>query len=228
MTPGAPALVLDELAALVPGLPTDPVFDAAARDGLVWLPELGMGRLKVTEAPYDEAYFEKYQQYAKTPMGVAITAARVDLVRRYTDRHVVDVGIGCGAFIEARMGWTWGYDVNPEGVRWLHAHGRWCDPYERSVEAVSLWDVLEHIPDPAALLRNVRQFVFVSLPIVPGDGPPALDWKHLRRDEHCWYWTRSGFERWMAGHGFELCTHNRMEELLGREDIGTFVFRRRG
>lgn len=228
MTPGAqPAVVIDAHApAGVPEMPVDHVFDSYARAGLVWLPELGMGRLKVVEAPYDEAYFEKYQRYARTERGQAITAARVDLVRRFTDRHVVDIGIGSGDFISARMGWTWGYDVNPAGVRWLQGCGRWCDPYAQPVEAISLWDTLEHIPDPGALLRNVLHHVFVSLPIVPGDGPPPADWKHLRRDEHCWYWTRAGFRRWMAGHGFEQMTVSDVETRLGREDILTFVFER--
>lgn len=213
--------------AAVPTAPRDATFDDWAASSFVWLPEKGMGRLRVHEAPYDEAYFEKYQRYAATPMGRAITEARVDLVRRFTDRHVVDIGIGCGDFITARLGWTWGYDVNPAGVRWLEEHGRWADPYAGPVESVSLWDTLEHIPDPGALLRNVRQFVFVSLPIVPGAGPPLPTWKHYRTDEHCWYWTRDGFVRWMEAHGFVYRYSCEREVMLGREDIGTFVFMRK-
>lgn len=209
-----------------PAAPHDPVFDAWAGSGLVWLPECGMGRLRVQEAPYDGAYFEKYQRYAATEMGRRITAKRVDLVRRYTDRHVIDVGIGSGDFILARMGWTWGYDVNPAGIAWLHGMGRWCDPYTAPVESLSLWDTLEHIPNPSALLERVMHFVFVSLPIVPGGGPPPLDWRHLRRDEHCWYWTDAGFRSWLGAQGFRCVEANRMETELGRLDIGTFVFKR--
>lgn len=213
--------------------PRDHVFEAwereesaIERDGFVWLPEHGMGRLRVSDPPYDQNYFENYVRMAGTPMGRALTSARVDVVRRHTDGHVVDVGIGCGAFIAARMGWTWGYDVNPAGIAWLHSTGRWCDPYEAPVDAVSLWDVLEHIPDPLALLRNVRRWVFMSLPIVPGDGPPTAEWKHYKPREHCWYWTAEGMVRWMAAHGFELRHRSAMETRLGRQDIGTFVFQR--
>lgn len=213
----------------LPGAPRDPVFERWAADGLVWLPERGMGRLHVHEAPYDAAYWEKYVGYAATEQGHKITAARVDLVRRFTDRHVVDIGIGCGAFIEARKGWTWGYDINPVAIEWLNGQNRWCDPYTQpnGVEAVSLWDTLEHIPDPAALLRNVRTWVFVSLPIVPGSGPPPLDWKHLRRDEHVFYWTHAGFIAWMDAHGFDLVEANQDEVGLGRSNIETFVMKRR-
>lgn len=206
--------------------PKDAVFEAWAEESLVWLPEKGMGRLRVTEAPYDASYFGKYQGYAATEQGRQITAARVELVRRRTKNHVIDIGIGCGDFITTRNGWTWGYDVNPAGIEWLQRWGLWRDPYKEPTDAITLWDTLEHIPNPSALLDNVRTWVFVSLPIVPGDGPPPLDWKHLRRDEHVWYWTQQGFVRWMDAHGFKCVEHSRMEETLGREDIGTFVFRR--
>jgi hypothetical protein len=205
---------------------TNPV--AAMRwacEHLVWVPDLGMGYYPVTQAPYDAAYFEKYQEYAATEMGRAITEARVALVQRYHFGELIDVGIGCGDFLQGRGDLTWGYDVNPAGIAWLHSVGRWRDPYE-GVDAISLWDCLEHIPEPSLLLEAVRRYVFVSLPIVPGDGPPAKDWKHLRRDEHCWYWTRGGFIRWMAEEGFDCLEHTTSESLLGREDIGTFVFRR--
>lgn len=196
-------------------------------DGFLWLPSRGMGRLPTSEPPYDADYFQNYVKLAGTPMGRAITSARVDLVRRYVGNgHVTDVGVGCGAFIMARMGWTWGYDVNPAGVAWLHSVGRWCDPYDRSVSAVTLWDVIEHLEQPAQLLANVRRWVVMSLPIVPDAGPPSTDWKHYKPREHCWYWTDRGLVNWMAEHGFGLRDRSRIETQLGRQDIGTYVFER--
>jgi hypothetical protein len=217
--------------------PRDPVFerwsaeDAGGTvhvrpDGFLWLPARGMGRLPTSDPPYDTGYFENYARLAATPMGRAITAARVDLVRRFTDRHVVDIGIGCGAFISARMGWTWGYDVNPAGIAWLHSVGRWCDPYAQQVESVSMWDVLEHIEEPARLLAQVKRFVFLSLPIVPGDGPPSQEWRHYKPKEHAWYWNRDGLVRWFAAHGFVVRHASDTETQLGRLDIGSFVFER--
>lgn len=204
------------------------VFQRWASEGLVWLPERGMGWLNVTESPYDAAYFDKYREYAETEMGRAITAARVALVRRHAPdaRTVVDVGIGCGAFVEAAD--CYGYDVNPAGQEWLITRGSWLNPYHNPVDAVTMWDVLEHIEEPERLLETVREWVFVSLPIVPGDGPPPLDWRHLRRDEHCLYFTRDGLIAFMAEHGFRCVEHGTPESLLGREDIGTFAFRRVG
>lgn len=214
--------------------PVDAYFERWLATDFVWLPERGMGRLRVTEAPYDAAYFGKYEGYAATPMGRAITAARVELVRRFVAPFeiLVDVGIGCGDFLLAvrEHGYNaWGYDVNPAGIEWLRERWALLDPYlATSVRALTLWDALEHIPDPGALLARVRPggHVFVSLPVVPGDGPPRADWKHLRRDEHCWYWTGPGFVGWMREHGFELLSRTDVETELGREDIQTFAFRR--
>lgn len=208
---------------------SDPVFDAWRRDGLVWLPEKGMGFYPVDpeDEPYDEDYFRKYQEYAATPRGRAITSARVDLVAAHHAGELVDVGIGCGDFIQARGPETYGCDVNPVGVRWLHERGLYRDPYHGSVEAVSLWDVLEHLPFPAALLANVRTWVFTCLPVFRDDRH-LLASKHFRKDEHRWYWTREGLLEWFGAHGFRCVEESDSETQLGREDIRTFAFRRCG
>lgn len=204
------------------------VFCRWRDEGLVWLPERGVGYLPVTEAPYDADYWRKYEGYAATELGKALTKARVRLVRQWAPlRSVCDVGIGCGQFVEALDG-ACGYDVNPVGVEWLVNQGRWLDPRHNPVDVLTFWDVLEHIPDPAPMLANAREWVFVSLPIVPGDGPPNVTWKHYRPDEHCWYFTRDGLIGFMRAHGFACVEHNTMESLLGREDSHTFVFRRCG
>lgn len=205
----------------------DATFHEWASGALVWLPELGMGFYPVQEQPYDAAYFAKYERYAASEMGRAITAARVALVDRHaSDAIVVDIGIGCGAFVASRPA-SFGFDINLAGVEWLRERGRFWDPAERAVDALTFWDSLEHIPNAAAVLGRAREWVFCSLPIVPGDGPPRADWKHFRRDEHCWYWTRAGLIRWMDAQGFACVEVNAAETLLGREDIESFAFRRR-
>ena len=216
---------------IAPPTRRDPVLERWLAEGLVWLPERGMGYFPVTAgtAPYDAAYFDKYTEYRGSDVERKLNAARVDLVNRHIGAHTVvcDVGIGDGAFIEARgIRWTIGFDVNPKGVDWLKANGAWCDPYAAPVEALTFWDCLEHIHDPAPLLANARSWVFVSIPIVPGDGPPRSDWKHLRKDEHCLYFTRNGLIAWMRVHGFECVECTAVEVLAGREDIESFAFRR--
>jgi hypothetical protein len=205
---------------------------------VIWDSARGIGYLPVTEQPYDADYFAKYEAYAATEMGRAITQARVELVRRHVswETSLVDVGIGCGAFVDAvedgglayGFGFALGYDINPVGVAWLEKRFAFRDPRSEPVDALTFWDSLEHITNAAEFIASAREWVFCSLPIVPGDGPPRADWKHYRPDEHCWYWTRMGLVRWMADHGFRCVECNLMESDLGREDIETFAFRRVG
>ncbi len=197
-------------------------------DGLVWNESEGFGFYPVEPGnPYDKAYFEKYIAYTKTPMGIALTNARVSLVQRFAgEDRVVDIGIGCGHFIETRgPGITTGYDVNPEAIRWLLDRGLWSDPYFKDPLNITCFDSLEHMSRPERLVERVARYVFLSIPIFEGPDH-VLRSKHFRKDEHFWYYTRDGLVRWMGALGFTLREENRMEVELGREDIGTFVFKR--
>lgn len=195
---------------------------------LAWDGAAGVGYLPVQGHPYDDAYFAKYERYAATDLGKTLDALRTDLVNRHAGpaASVIDVGIGCGAFIEARQGPTYGYDINPAAVVWLKDRFLFRDPHEQPADALTFFDSLEHIARPDAMLANAREWVFVALPIVPGDGPPDPEWRHYRPDEHCWYWTRDGFTHWMRRRGFVCVEHGTPESDAGRLDIHTFAFRR--
>ena len=160
---------------------------------LTWWDHHGFGYYPVdpADAPYDAAYFDKYVAMADTQMGLALNAARERMIARWWLGDVVDVGVGCGSFIEHRPD-TWGYDVNPAAVEWLYRNKRWWNPRVDPCPAVSMWDVLEHMPDFPKLLANVRGYCFVALPLF--DGPEqARASRHFRPTEHCWYFTGIGF-----------------------------------
>lgn len=210
------------------GAPPRPaLLDRLAEQHLIWLPEIGIGYYPVADgiAPYDADYFARYAVQADSDMGRALMAARVEFVAGHYADELVDIGIGSGAFIAARKAPTLGYDVNPAAVEWLKARELFVDPYAEPVEAVSLWDVLEHIPDFVALLSNVRRFVFVSLPIFH-NAAHVLRSKHFRKDEHCWYFTAHGLVRVMRDHGFRCLAFDDRETRIGREDILSFAFAR--
>jgi hypothetical protein len=201
-----------------------------ARRHLTWWPQIGIGYYPVEAgiAPYNQDYFANFERNAHTDLGRALMQARVDFVERHYRGSLIDVGIGSGAFIERRQIYgqtTWGYDVNPAGIRWLKAWSLFADPYLVAFDAMSLWDVLEHIPDFDVLLAKVRKWLFVSLPIFT-DAEHVLRSKHFKPDEHCWYFTRDGLMLAMFMCGFALIAESRIETDLGREDIGTFAFRR--
>lgn len=191
---------------------------------LQWLPDLGIGWYPVTAQPYDANYWEDYRARDASPQGARLTELRRNLVDSYWDDAVVDVGIGGGRFVLEQPN-AMGYDINPHAVAWLQERGAWHDPSLARIGAATFWDSLEHIHDPGPILRNVGRFVFTSLPIFTGIGHVRRS-KHFKTDEHCWYFTRNGIVCFMSRYGFELVYEDRREEFC-REDIGTFVFRRR-
>jgi hypothetical protein len=190
---------------------------------LSWYPEIGIGYYPVIESPYDESYFLKYVAMAQTEMGQKLTQARVDLVNKYTHGTVLDIGIGCGSFVSSRPD-TYGYDINPYAVNWLIDRKIYRHPF-KGAEALTFWDSLEHIHDPTLMLQGAKEYVFISAPIYENAGH-VLQSKHFRKDEHCWYWTSIGIRNFMHRFGFGCVEENYMETELGREDIGTFVFKR--
>jgi hypothetical protein len=198
----------------------------ASKPGLIWDDEFGFGYYPCNpaEAPYDAAYFAKYQGYADTEMGLALTQARIRLVGRYWHGHVVDIGIGCGSFVEARP-LTWGYDVNPAAVSWLHEQMLYCNPYIDHADAVTMWDSLEHIQRFPDLLENVRRWAFVSLPVF-ANGPQTLLSHHYRPTEHYWYFTPAGLKTVMHDLGWTCVETNWAESEIGRGAVASFAFRR--
>jgi len=204
----------------------DSYFSNLQKDSLLWLPEHGIGYYPVKESPYDSAYFDKYVKYANTSMGIKLTEARVKFVDKYWKSNIVDIGIGCGDFIEKRKNSkTFGFDINPKGVKWLCGRNIFFDPSKQKIEGATFWDSLEHIHDPNPILRNVTNWIFVSIPIYR-DAEHILKSKHFRKDEHCWYFTNKGFLSWMASKGFECVEISQFESILGRQDIWSYVFKR--
>jgi hypothetical protein len=154
-------------------------------------------------------------------------AARCKLVAKYWDGPICDVGIGSGAFLETRETRTdCGFDISIDGHHWLWKRRLLLNPFKNKVDAVTLWDVLEHIEDFGPLLANVRKWVFLAVPIFTSH-EHVLRSKHFRPDEHFWYFTPWGLDHVMGLHGFDLIETNMIETELGREDIMSAVFRRR-
>ncbi|MFC1253281.1 methyltransferase domain-containing protein [Pseudomonas aeruginosa] len=191
-------------------------------DCLLWSEELGMGFHPRPPMDYSGPYFDKYQALDATPMGAALTAARVDMVRRHFDGEVLDVGIGGGRFVIESGGK--GFDVNEEAVQWLKSRNAYADPY-KGVAAITCWDSLEHVPDPEALVRSVGEWVFVSMPVYK-DQADCLKSKHFKPGEHLHYWSVRGLIGWFAKMNFGCVEINERESDLGREGITSFAFRR--
>ena len=207
-----------------------PLADGIENGRLIWWPDIGVGYFPVTAeiSPYDYNYFDRFDRDARTDLGKSLMQARVNFIEQHYRGPLIDVGIGCGAFIDLRNKrhrMTYGYDINLAGIEWLEQRALFVNPYYVRFEAASLWDVLEHMPDFTILLHNISDWLFLSLPIFH-NADHALHSKHFRPKEHYWYFTRSGLIHTMSKCGFQLVSESNVETELGREDIGTFAFRR--
>lgn len=196
---------------------------------LVWLPEQGVGYYPVDELamPYDDNYYNKYVSYHSTELGFKLNTFRVNLVNRYIGAEpLIDIGVGCGSFVKARRGETYGYDINPAAAKALKSVWRFRYAPGDGIHHVSFWDSLEHLPDPASFITG-REFVFISMPIFRSP-EHILGSKHFNRREHFWYFTKVGLAGWLDNMGFDLLESGVQETIMGREDIQSFVFKARG
>jgi hypothetical protein len=191
---------------------------------LVWLTDLGIGHLESNGYDYGEDYWEIYQKYAHNDVGVKLTQARADFVTENGGSFddLCDVGVGSGQFVDTVK--CKGTDVNEIANAWLNEHGYYVeDP--TTFKSLTLWDVIEHIEDPASLLVKAEN-VFISTPIYQ-DSATCLKSKHLKPGEHIWYFTESSLSYFMGLLGFKLVASSDCESQLGRESILSFYFKRK-
>lgn len=183
------------------------------------------GVWKHTAPPMDYGadYWQSYVERDATPMGEALTNARINFVRKYCNCPVVDIGIGGGRFVAESGGL--GFDVNPKAIEWLKANDMFADPYAAPVQAITCWDSLEHIPEHEELLNQVTEWLFVSLPIFDSFEHIKAS-KHYKPGEHIWYFTDDGFRRWVGRFGFEVIAVTDIESQIGREEIFSYAARR--
>jgi len=179
---------------------------------------------------YDAAYLAKVDAYEDTPIALAVNAGRCALLQRHlpAEASVLDIGAGSGAFVRAACAAGFaakGYEVIAAAAVRLRVAGLYADCEPVRFDAVTAWDVVEHLEDPGALLATVPQFLFASLPVF-ASLPRIGESRHYRPGEHLFYFTSAGFIAWAAGHGFRLLEQSAHEIEAGRDSIGAFAFRR--
>lgn len=179
---------------------------------------------------YDAAYFDNYVHREDSEIARKLNLARTKLSEKYCD-CVVDVGVGSGEFIKKSNIKVFGYDINPVGVNWLNDKNLFVDIYNfvpDEIQGFTLWDTLEHIPNPQLFFNCVRSgdFLFVSLPIF-NEIEKVRESKHYKPNEHLFYFERNGLINFLNDSGFDLIECNDDETRAGREDILSFVFIKR-
>lgn len=119
------------------------------------------------------------------------STARMPCYRQFLSRYaadrgrIVDVGAGLGFFVKAAKDAGWdahGWEMSRGAVAWGSEHlgldSLHAGPVEEggiapgSIDVLTLWDVIEHLPDPVALLRFAHEvlrpggLVFLQTPSV--------------------------------------------------------------
>jgi hypothetical protein len=198
-------------------------------DILIWDDTYGVGFCPViSDGVYNESYYNRCLNMGLTETGSKIVDMRIGLVRKWIvpEETILDFGIGSGIFLQT-FGSGNGFDVNPVGIKWLKERNAYVDPYKKegTIDNICFWDSFEHIYYPLLIIKKIKSFIFMSLPIF-SDRQTTLQSKHFRPDEHFWYFTHDGLILFMKNNNFNLMEFNKMEQEVGREDVNTYVFKR--
>jgi len=197
---------------------------------LTWDKEKDLGFYPVTDASYEDFYFNASIKNSESPIAPELNDFRTSLVNSFTRGLVLDFGVGVGQFVHWRKNCL-GYDICPQAVKWLRKEKLFFNPYkedlnERGITGVTFFDSLEHLRTPEEILKRItKQYVFVSLPIFQ-DKEHVLKSRHFKPCEHYWYFTHNSFCRFVKDCGFKMLDCRNDEIYIGRVDIYTFIFRR--
>jgi len=140
---------------------------------------------------------------------------------------LLDVGCYAGVFmrVAAAAGWTvtgvepslWAAAIaRREGVGAVHSGSlEKAGLKPGSFDVICIWDVIEHLGDPAAMLREIRRLLkpggFLALSTHLLDSPAArlLGPRYpFLQDMHVVHFTRSTLQRILADTGFEVISRS--------------------
>lgn len=190
-----------------------------------WVPDPDHAPASLYDAGYfaDPASERGYDDYAGLARSLRRTFA--GRLRRLSlpapGARLLDVGAAYGfAVAEARRaGWrAWGLEVSPAAARAAAGRPVLVGRAERtpfaagSFEAVTLWDVLEHLPDPHAAVAELARLLRPGgrLALSTGDvGSLAARlsgrrWHLYSLPEHLFFFSRTSLRRLLEAHGLRV------------------------
>jgi len=179
-------------------------------------------RPEFAAAQYDSSYFDVYRRRRRFRLKRAdARLRRIELIRE--PGLLLDIGCSLGYFVEAANARGWravGLEISScaaDEARRLGVEVR-TGVLERAgyadgeFDCVTMWDVLEHVPDPTRHMLEVRRILKPRGMVVigtPNIAHPRFRlgrqrWRHLKPTEHVFYFQESSLHRLLAETGFEL------------------------
>jgi len=171
---------------------------------------------------YDASYFDLYRRRRNFRLRRGENRLkRIELIRE--PGRLLDIGCSLGYFVEAAEARGWkasGIEISPHAAEEARKMGLDvrtgvlddADYADESFECVTMWDVLEHVPDPTAHMLEVRRVLADGGLVVIGT--PDLghrlfrikreNWRHLKPAEHIYYFEQSSLARLLVKTGFSV------------------------
>jgi SAM-dependent methyltransferase len=205
-----------------------------ARCGLTYVTPRLLDSALIAEV-YDEGYWRSsapkdrgYGDYRRdAPLYLATYRRRLSVVRRHFARpgRVLDVGCAAGYFLSVMKDEGWDVTgIEPSDAIRPHAedrlgpgrvHGGFLGEVplpEGSFDLVTMWDVIEHIPDAVGAARAVRRLLapggrfLIETQDVRSLAARALGkrWQHYKHAEHIYHFDRRTIADLLARAGFRV------------------------
>lgn len=170
---------------------------------------------------YDSGYFDLYRRRREFRLRRGVERLKcIELIKE--PGRLLDIGCSLGYFVEAANSRGWqasGVEISPYASHEARDFGldvrtgvlEDANYPDGSFDCVTMWDVLEHVPDPTAHMLEVRRILAPNGVVVIGT--PDLGhamfrmkrecWRHLKPSEHIYYFQQSSIARLLAKTGFK-------------------------
>lgn len=181
---------------------------------------------------YSNDYFTHgaYDNYFITERDLARRKAtqRLGVLRSLGAHHgqLIDLGCASGFFIDEALNHGFdAYGIEPSTAARAHATVRTAQRIALSLDSptlpphfdvITLWDVLEHLPDPFSTLASLRQRLrpsgWLAL-VVPTLGNvntrlAPTTWDQYKPPEHLWYFSLRALTALLSQHDLDVVHHH--------------------
>ena len=186
------------------------------------------------EHAYDEDYYEGgdesalgYKDYlGNADMRLRGFAQRLQQVERHVAGRgkLLDYGCAVGFFVKVaadagwdatgyeRSAWAAGYGREKLGLNIVVGRGDDSPPFDNQFDVITMWDVLEHLEDPRAVLQSVARWLkpggLLALNTVNGASYGArragADWRHIAPPHHLQYFSRQSLHHALRECGMRV------------------------